>query len=126
LWISTKKGLSRFDPANKAFKNFGVADGLQGNEFREAYCKTRNGMMYFGGINGFNEFYPDSIRERTFTPPLLITNFEIFNKKAAISDGDDDKFTINEHISEIEALELSHESSVISFEFATLNYTVPE
>ena len=36
LWISTNKGISRFNPATKTFKNFGIADGLQSNEFKGA------------------------------------------------------------------------------------------
>src|SRR5258705_13979360 len=69
LWISTNKGLSKFNPATMNFKNFDVEDGLQSNEFKEnAYWKSRSGAMYFGGNNGFNEFFPDSIKERSFDP----------------------------------------------------------
>ncbi|MEK6480708.1 two-component regulator propeller domain-containing protein [Catalinimonas sp. 4WD22] len=124
LWISTKKGLSKYNPLNDTFENFGVADGLQADEYREAYCKSRSGKMYFGGINGFNEFHPDSIREKEFTPPLVITKFEIFNSVVPIAQ--DDEAILKKHISETEALTLSYEHSVFSFEFASLNYTLPE
>ncbi|MDF9801183.1 signal transduction histidine kinase/ligand-binding sensor domain-containing protein/CheY-like chemotaxis protein [Catalinimonas alkaloidigena] len=124
LWISTKKGLSKYDPLNDNFENYGVADGLQAEEYREAYCKSRSGKMYFGGINGLNEFHPDSIKEKEFTPPLVITKFEIFNSVVPI--GQDDEAILKKHISETEALTLSHEHSVFSFEFASLNYTLPD
>ena len=81
LWISTGKGISCFDPTAKSFKNYGVADGLQGDEFKEeAFCKTRSGAFYFGGNNGFNIFFPDHVRQTSFDPPLVMTNFKIFNK----------------------------------------------
>lgn len=124
LWISTKKGISKYNLLNDTFENFGVADGLQADEYREAYCKSRSGKMYFGGINGFNEFHPDSIREKEFTPPLVITNFEIFNSVVPIAQ--DDEAILKKHISETEALTLSYKHSVFSFEFASLNYTLPE
>lgn len=126
LWISTKKGLSRYHPQTNTFKNFGVADGLQADEYREAYFKSRTGKMYFGGINGFNEFHPDSVKERVFTPPLVITHFEIFNSDVPIAHHEEEGAILKKHISETNALTLSHEHSVFSFEFASLNYTLPE
>ncbi|WPP53231.1 hybrid sensor histidine kinase/response regulator [Catalinimonas niigatensis] len=126
LWISTKKGLSRYSPQSNTFKNFGVSDGLQADEYREAYFKSRSGKMYFGGINGFNEFHPDSIKERVFTPPLLITNFEIFNSAVPITQYEEEEGILHKHVSETKEIVLSHEHSVFSFEFASLNYTLPE
>ena len=33
LWLSTKKGISRFDPQTETFRHYDVSDGLQGDEF---------------------------------------------------------------------------------------------
>jgi signal transduction histidine kinase/ligand-binding sensor domain-containing protein/CheY-like chemotaxis protein len=127
LWISTNNGLSQFNPQTKAFKNFSVADGLQSNEFKAHACYTAaSGMMYFGGVNGFNSFVPDSVRIRSFDPPLVITRFEIFNKEAPISEGDSDGSPLKKNITETRDLQLSYQNSVISFEFASLNYTRSE
>ena len=72
---------------DRAVKNFSVADGLQSNQFKAHSCyKSRSGALYFGGVNGFNTFYPDSIRENPFDPPLLITGLSIFNKQVPIGD----------------------------------------
>ena len=122
LWISTGKGLSKFNPENKRFKNFDVADGLQGNEFKPAYCKARSGAMYFGGNNGFNEFFPDSIKESSFDPPLVITDFRIFNKEVPIAINGEDPSPLKKNITDTRDITLSYKSSVISFEFASLNY----
>lgn len=126
IWISTNKGISRFDPVNKAFKNFGVSDGLQSNEFKiQAYCKSNSGTMYFGGNNGFNQFLPDSIEPNSFPPPLVITSFQIFNKEVPVS-VDSTISPLKKDITETKEITLSYKSSVISFEFASLNYTIPE
>jgi ligand-binding sensor domain-containing protein/signal transduction histidine kinase len=125
LWVSTNKGLSRFTPSNGTFKNFTTADGLQSDEFKKAGYKSRNGLMYFGGINGFNEFVPDSIRDNAFEPPLIITGFQIFNKEVAISD-ENGSSPLRKNITDTKEITLSYDNSVISFEFASLNYTIAE
>src|SRR6202012_708423 len=82
LWISTNKGISRMEPVHHTFTNFGVTDGLQANEFKEqAYCKSRTGMLYFGGVNGLNMISPGHIPTEPFDPPLVMTNFQIFNRE---------------------------------------------
>ncbi len=126
LWISTNKGISCFNPQNKTFKNFGVSDGLQASEFKlQAFCKSHSGEMYFGGTNGFNLFVPDSIKSGTYTPPLVITGFQIFNKEVPIA-SDTASSPLKQSISETREITIPYASSVISFEFASLNYTVQE
>ncbi len=126
LWISTNNGISCFNPTNKVFKNFGVADGLQSNEFKEkAYCKTGSGVMYFGGNNGFNRFLPRDIKAASFDPPVVITNFEVFNKRIPIAINDEDPSPLKQNITEVKTITLSYKHSVFSFDFASLNYTSP-
>jgi len=127
LWISTNKGLSKFNPVAKSFTNFLVADGLQSNEFK-AHCavKSRSGAMYFGGVNGYNVFNPAAIKKDDFDPPLLITNFQIFNQDVPIAKNDKDKSPLKKHITETTSITLPYNHSVLSFEFASLNYTSRE
>ncbi|MCW3117995.1 MAG: response regulator, partial [Chitinophagaceae bacterium] len=127
LWISTNKGLSRFDLANKTFRNFGVEDGLQSNEFKMgAVCKSASGALYFGGINGFNKFYPEKIKEDPFEPPLVLTDFQIFNKRVPIAKDANDPSPLKTNITETKVITLPYKSSVISFEFASLIYSTTE
>ncbi|HET6253633.1 MAG TPA: two-component regulator propeller domain-containing protein [Puia sp.] len=126
LWVSTNNGLSRFDPETRQFKNFSVADGLQSNQFKAHACyKSPSGALYFGGVNGFSKFYPDSIRDNPFDPPLLITGFSIFNKDVPIGDSAHPT-PLSQDITMTKNIRIPYNSSVISFEFGSLNYTVPE
>lgn len=125
IWISTDKGISMFDQVKKKFKNYGVSDGLQSNEFKEAFCKTSGGQMYFGGNNGFNLFHPDSIGPVDFDAPVVITRFLVFNKPVAASTANN-LSVLNEDITETRSITLPYDKSMFSFEFASLNYTSPE
>ncbi len=121
LWVSTDGGISKFHVATKAFENFGVADGLQAPEFKtHAYLKSKDGVIFFGGTNGFNEFHPDSIKIDRYEPPLVFTNFQIFNEPVAIGVKGS---VLKRSITETNEIELTHRESVISFEFASLNYS---
>lgn len=127
LWLSTSNGISRFNSGNNTFKNFGIDDGLQAKEFiSNAFCKSKTGAMYFGGPNGFNEFYPDSITEKSFDPPIVFTDFQLFNRSVKISENADDESPLTQHISETRSIVLPHTASVFSFGFASLNYTSNE
>ena len=127
LWLSTNKGISKFNPQTGKFKNFYVAEGLQSNEFKShSSITTRDGTMYFGGVNGFNEFIPDSIKENAFDPPLLITSFRVFNEEITVAKDENDPSPLKKIISETKEISLPYQSSVISFEFASLNYSNPE
>lgn len=122
LWISTNKGLSRFDPVSGAVTNFTESDGLQSNEFKANSClKSSSGTLYFGGVNGFSVFHPDSIFLDSFEPPLVFTNFLIFNKEVPVSDGQRET-PLRTAITETREIVLSRSQSVVSFEFASLNY----
>lgn len=62
LWISTNAGISSFDPRSESFTNFDFIDGLQGDEFNtNAYFKSPNGKLYFGGIDGLSFFDPENV-----------------------------------------------------------------
>jgi signal transduction histidine kinase/ligand-binding sensor domain-containing protein/DNA-binding response OmpR family regulator len=124
LWLSTNRGLSMFNPKTKTFRNYGISDGLQGNSFNRMACfKDRKGYMFFGGLNGFTTFHPDSLRDNQFIAPVFITGFQIFNKPIRVGDIDS---PLQTSVSETKEIILSYKESVFSFEFAALNYTLSE
>jgi len=120
LWISTNNGIVRLNPATKEYKQFNNYDGLQGMEFEaNAYLKARDGEMFFGGIDGFNTFYPNQIKTNSFVPPVFITGFEIFNKTIKTGGGDS---ILKNDISYTKKIVLNYKQSSIAFNFIALNY----
>lgn len=126
LWISSNKGLSKFNPSTEIFKNYDVNDGLQSNEFVETSCiKRENGELIFGGINGFNTFYPSKIKDNPHKANAVITSFSISNKPIKRGQKFNDRVIFNQAIYETKELELQYDENSISFEFAALHYSAP-
>ena len=133
LWISTFNGISKatIDSVGSVngklklrFKNFTVQDGLQGSVFnRWAYFKSSTGEMYFGGLNGFNVFFPDSITDNKEIPPVHLTEFLLFNKPVAIGE---EGSPLSKHISQTKEIVLNYDQSFITLRYIAINYIFSE
>ncbi len=119
LWLSTNKGLSAFNPGTRTFRNYDVEDGLQSNEFnRYAYCKTSNGLLVFGGMNGINYFDPKEIKPLD-PPDIIFTDFRLFNKPVNIKDPD---APLKQSINYAGEITLKYKQNAITFQFAAMDY----
>ncbi len=122
LWVSTSDGLVKVSTQTGACKGYNTFDGLQDMEFEaNSYWKAKDGQMFFGGLKGFNSFYPDEIKLNTFIPPVYITDFQVFNK--TILPGAKDHL-LKQDISYTTAIRLNYKQSSISLSFVALNYIV--
>lgn len=124
IWISSVEGLCKMEgivqyPESINIKKYISKDGLQGSEFkRNAVAKLQNGHLVFGGQNGFNVFNPVKVKDNPFTPPVVITDFKLFNKSINFKEND----ILNSTISTSTTFTLTHQQSVFTFEFAALNF----
>ncbi len=125
-WLSTNNGLTKFSPDKNLFTNYYASDGLQSNEFKMgAYYKGHDGRLYFGGINGFNAFYPSMIKIDPVPPKIYITNFRIFNNSVTIGKPFNGEILLNKSIQATDEITLTHNENFFSFEFAALHYSNP-
>lgn len=121
LWLSTNKGISRFDTHTKEFKNYNEADGLQGSEYnRNAFCKTANGHLYFGGITGFNYFDPAKLSGSNYDPFVWISGINLLNKPLQF---DRQYGILNKPAYLTDRIQLKYEQNVIGFEFASTDFS---
>lgn len=109
LWASSSKGIIKYSLDTKQVALYDANDGLQGSEFiPNAFLRTKNGMIFFGGFNGFNYFYPEEIGLETIKPKVIVTSVRTSNQHIRyLTDGD----TIN----------LSYHDNTIEIGFSTLN-----
>jgi ligand-binding sensor domain-containing protein/signal transduction histidine kinase/CheY-like chemotaxis protein len=137
LWISTNQGLSQFNPKSKTFKNYDVGDGLQSNEFNAgASYKSDSGELFFGGINGFNRFFPDKLIQDNNKPVVVFTEMLLLNQSVAIyankehdknkAKPEDGTFFLEKGIHATSAITLTHKENLVAFEFSALHFSAPK
>lgn len=114
LWLSTFGGLCRFDPLTERFERFDVSDGLQDIQFnRGAYFRAPDGQMFFGGLDGFNAFYPQEIQPNPYPPPVIVTAMTRDNQTFYLPDFPNDTLVVD------------HGSRDLGLEFAALSFQNP-
>jgi signal transduction histidine kinase/streptogramin lyase len=120
LWLSTNSGISRFNPRDNSFTNFHENDGLQGEQFNRKACVVDSaGIMYFGGLHGFNMFDPRQIPARPREAGrVVLTELRIGGNTVPV--GKDS--VLRRPVWEMDALHLSPKDQDFSIEFAALNY----
>lgn len=115
IWVSHAKGLSKIVDDGTVI-NYSANHGIQGKDFTSgAFYKDKNGLLFFGGSNGFNVFNPDHVNQVSSAPSIRLRSISKANepidiRNALNSDGE---------------IELDYSNSFISFEFAVLDYTDP-
>lgn len=115
LWLSSNKGITRFTPPRNfeekpIITNYTNYDGL-GSEFNTgAFFKRENGDLYFGALEGFYMFNPNSIVDNTILPKTAIIKFEVFNEL----------FPLQNNII------LKASQNTISFTFSSLQFSLPQ
>ena len=92
LWISTERGIVKYEPVAqhsprssllvpRSSQRFTRHDGLVSEQFQpNSGIKASDGRIYFGGVNGFNAFYPYQIKANRIMPPVYIEAQEIHNQ----------------------------------------------
>jgi signal transduction histidine kinase/DNA-binding response OmpR family regulator/streptogramin lyase len=118
LWLLTPAGITKYNTATGSIRNYDEDDGItiSGGAIYNPTFKDKNGEVFFGSLNGLIRFYPDSIKDNLFIPPVVITSFKKFNKESK----PDSSITLKKMI------ELPYNENNISFEFASLNYDSPQ
>lgn len=124
FWITTNEGLVRFNPDTNEMKVFTTANGLLSNQFNyQSGFKDENGNIYFGSINGFISFNPSTFIDNTILPPVVITDFLLFNKRVSAQQ---DKSPLKNSIVFSNEIELNANQHTFSFRVASLSYQAPE
>ncbi len=114
IWLSTNRGLARYDPTTGRIRTFDTHDGLLANEFNQgAYHQDKKGRLYFGNLDGLNVIDPDDLVENLVPPPVVLTSFRIHNKEALLDSS----------IQRKKYVTLGPDDRILSFEFAALSFS---
>ncbi|AMR31082.1 hypothetical protein A0256_06420 [Mucilaginibacter sp. PAMC 26640] len=123
LWANTFNRLTEYDIGANVFKNYDASDGLQSNQFNfNAALKLRSGELVFGGINGFNIFYPDSIRLPMHQPDLKFTGVYVNNKAVE----NNTEFTGNQAVVDLKQITLPYNEATLAIDYTAPEYSYPD
>ena len=124
VWITSTRGLLRYDPATGRFAVYTRNDGLLGTTFSyNSVYQDKNGRIYFGMVNGLLTFNPAEIKENTYNPPVYFTDLLINGKeyKEYVSGTPG-----SESILVTDRISLKHDQSSLSIGFVSPSFTSPD
>lgn len=121
LWVSSNKGLAKYNPETKEIVSFDHSHGISNRQFNfRSYFKD-DGWMYFGSVNGLYYFHPDSISFNHLPANVHFTDFKLFNSSVETNEDG----VLGAHIDETHQITLAYSQNVITFEFLAINYFSP-
>jgi signal transduction histidine kinase/ligand-binding sensor domain-containing protein/DNA-binding NarL/FixJ family response regulator len=123
IWLSTLSGISRYSPTDNEFTNYYSSDGLQGNEFtRSAHYKSDKGEIFFGGINGITNFFPNEIHSKKGNLNVYITDFYLFGKPVHKGKKSGDKDILDTSILDASQIKLASYDNAFGIDLSILEY----
>lgn len=116
LWMGTEKGLIRFNPKTEEVLEFNKSDGVNNIEYnRRSVAKTKNGALFFGGVEGVTLFDPKRVITNPIPPDVHILDAKVITS---------DSVFVPEGFHEANIL-LPWDKNTLEFDFVGLNYTNP-
>lgn len=113
LWASTDRGLWRYSPVTDSWRLWGDAQDFNFG----AYLASPGGALYFGSDAGMLKVSPQEIQPPLYEAPIVLTDLLIRNKSKKL-DRDRPLHLIRE-------FDLNYRDTVVTFEFARLDYAKP-
>ncbi|MDH6343818.1 ligand-binding sensor domain-containing protein [Parabacteroides sp. PFB2-12] len=120
LWISTESGITKFDPTSNSFITYHFSDKTYGNQFNEnANLFTLDGIMLWGSLDGILAFDPDRYIPDQDMPPVLLTNFFIYDQPVEV--GPD--APLKQALCYAKEITLNYKQNTFTIEFASQDMT---
>lgn len=131
VWASTLNGICKVEwrkdgKPEFSVTGYSVADGLQSGKFYEnAALKTRSGLLFFGGVHGFNYFDPSRIVYDKSENKPVFTQFCLFNTPLKVNEAYDGHVILKKHINQTSEIRLRYNENFMTLFFSGLNYVNP-
>ncbi|RGN40300.1 hybrid sensor histidine kinase/response regulator transcription factor [Bacteroides oleiciplenus] len=118
VWMGTDEGLFCYDIARNYLMNFDKRENTQGQVYYPlASMKGRDGLLYFGGTNGFTIIDPKKISLNNYKPKAIISDFFIDHESVHPN------YVLNDSLNTVM---LDYEQVNFGFQFSSDNYHIPE
>jgi len=118
LWLSTPSAIYRYNREAGSLGRYDARDGLLSNSINGyGFYKTSKGEFLLGSQHGFNMFKPEDIGPNQHIPRVVLTSFLV--------GGNELELPLPIHNIR-EEVRLAHNKNTLSFEFAALDFVLPE
>lgn len=123
FWITSNKGLIRFDAEALSYYVFTTDDGLLNNQFNySSLCKTEDGRIYAGSSDGFISFDPAKLKPYNGRFPIVLTDFMPYNKSIGAGS---DSLQAPKSITHLDRIDLAPDENSFSVRVAAISYRSP-
>ena len=124
VWFTSNAGIGCLDQRDGGIRTYDERDRVQSLEFNATVSfQAADGEIFFGGVNGFNSFYPDSIQLNPHRPRIAFTGLMVGNTAMGVGAPGS---PLHRSIVYQDSLELSHEQNDLTVQFAALSFISPE
>ncbi len=118
IWMGTDDGLYCYDVAHNQLMSFDKKEDTQGQVYYPLACmKGMDGLLYFGGTNGFSVIDPQKIAYNRKKPKAIISDFFIDHQSVHPD------CVVSDSLSEIV---LDYDQTNFGFRFSSDNYHIPQ
>ena len=126
FWISSARGLFRFNWRRQNTLSCDKYMGLQSSEFNAgAALKLKSGQLLFGGINGFNVVNPDKLQKNKHIPIVNIIDIKIYDQSYGLKRLDD-FIPLEGRLPEENNIYLNHRQNSFTINFAAMDFEAPQ
>lgn len=123
FWITSNKGLIRFDAEALSYYVFTTDDGLLNNQFNySSLCKTEDGRIYAGSSDGFISFDPAKLKPYNGRFPIVLTDFMLYNRSIGAGN---DSLQAPKSITHLDRIDLAPDENSFSVRVAAISYRSP-
>ncbi|WP_299046013.1 hybrid sensor histidine kinase/response regulator transcription factor [uncultured Polaribacter sp.] len=119
LWMSTDKGIVKYNSQTKKSTIYNQRNNIPNIDFRQNSAIKVGTQFYFGDLQGVTTFNSEKITKTKEVPKVVLSNLKIKNEAVTI-DGEDR--ILSKSLNYTEKVELRHNNSNFSVSYALPNY----
>ena len=117
IWCISNSGILSYSTKDNRVHIYSKNDGVQATEFNtNAHLQLEDKKLLFGGVNGLNTFYPDSISLSQNSAPVIITSYNINDTISSM-------FGVPAYLKD---MTLPYSENTLSFSFHAIDYINPQ
>ncbi|MDA9773733.1 hypothetical protein N9B82_02140 [Saprospiraceae bacterium] len=124
LWLSSFIGISRFNPDTKEIVNYNFREKGRINQFNQvSILKDKEGILYFGGINGIDVIDPSETGTTEASGKILFSEFRIFDQLIEVGTRLNDRTYLEKPLQETKKIKLYHTDNSFTISFTENNFS---